>query len=222
MAVKESLLTSRWSPVPPPAAPWNRIPPAPTLRAGLPACEKMKYESKPLPRLTVIPDTLESAKVWEAAPLIVVPIPSISTVLASSRKTLTVLSPRSLVSVSAVPFTAAATFPERSERTSRTSAAGKTGVKRRQTRRGRRRERRREESHDNDTSGLESFMVCTLGEGQRYEEKTNGPTAATASCGSSRLHFLSRKVRLHGRIASPVTHRILGVSGNIKQVSSSS
>src|SRR5262249_53279165 len=163
MVLKESLLTSRWSPVPPPAAPRNRIPPAPTLRAGLPAREKMKYESKPLPRLTVIPDTLESAKVTEPAPLIVVPTPSISTVLASKRKTLTVLSPLSLVSVSAVPATVATTFPERSDRTSRISAAGTTGVYRRRTRRGRRRERRREESHDNDTSGLESFMVRTLG-----------------------------------------------------------
>src|SRR5262249_22896494 len=108
-------------------------------------------------------ETLASAKVWKPAPLIVVPTPSTSTVLASRRKTLTVLSWLSLGRVSAVPFTAATTFPERSERTSRTPPRGKIGANRRRTRRGRGRERRLGDSHDNDTSGLESFMVRTLG-----------------------------------------------------------
>src|SRR5262245_2310352 len=107
-----------------------------------------------------MPETLESANVWVAAPLIVVPfVPSISTVLASRRKTLTPLSPLSLVSVSAVPLTAATTFPERSERTSRTSAARKNGAKRRRNRRGRIRERPSSEFHVSALNGLRRFIV---------------------------------------------------------------
>src|SRR5262249_29602670 len=93
--------------------------------------------------------------------LIVVPLkPSISTVLASRRKTLTALSPLSLVRVRAVPFAAATTLPERSDRTSRTSAAGKPEAKPHRTRRRvRPRECPRIEFHVSDLNGLRRFIA---------------------------------------------------------------
>src|SRR5262245_40135812 len=189
MALEESLKTLSSSPVPPPAAPRNRMPPAPMLSAGSPDAERMLYESKPLPRLTVIPDTLASANVCESAPLIVV-VPSwlsISTVFASRRKTSTALFPLSLVSVSAVPATAATTFPARSDRTSSTSAAGKTGANRRCTPRSRRRERPRSEFHVSDLNGLRRFIV--------------GPPERRVTWTAQFRGLLSPKQKPHGAIS---------------------
>jgi hypothetical protein len=136
----------------------------------------------------VIPETLESAKICEAAPLIVVPKPLISTCVASRRKTSTKLSPPSLVRVSAVPLTAATTFPERSDRTSRTSATRQTWAKSRYARRGRRRDRIRSEFHVSDLNGLESFMVRTFIQRAREMRKKPPADYCHASCGSSQLN----------------------------------